>query len=93
MFKSQLSIFQMSCFILTRWHVSEVEAHVAFTFLALQIRPYSFGILSSFYTGILKKILNFMFNSYIGFHKFSGKTTRQAPVTLTFKKQSKVNSH
>ena len=35
MFKSQLSIFQMFCFILTL-----LQAHVEFTSLARQIRPY-----------------------------------------------------
>ena len=30
----------MFCFILTHWHLFEVEAHVEFTFLVLQIRPY-----------------------------------------------------
>ena len=34
MFKSQLSIFQMFCFILTHWHLLEVEAHVELTFTA-----------------------------------------------------------
>ena len=39
MFKSKLSIFQNFCFILTHWHLFEVEVHVEFIFLALQIRP------------------------------------------------------